>query len=427
VLFFPEQQKTIMAAVPVAGSALIDARVVETITRHMESLRGTIDGGELYGLVSRVLRKHGRLGAITGECLSELHAQLEAYANDAVTLPGMRIRARLIQQHIGAFLPDFDAPSPSVEQARSEEPPRSKEFEDAPIIEELTLSTPATSLPSVEPAGIPLEGVIERPSEQDEHSTSERTEKYQALLRSEKDAWQAIYGTVKDYHKLKQAWMKSLDELARQRDALEEKLLKTSEHMSTLEAERDKLRTDLEKTRAEAARRPRLLPASRASRSTARGSALPRREAFAREVDTEIKRIKRSGSSLALGLIAIEGLERLAEEQGAEACEAVLRCYANEILSNFRAYDRVALYDRDLYAVLFPDTRKEGAHRALEKAHKRATETHVAHEGRSFPLPSFVGVLVLYAAGEDSAAFVARADEALERARASRQTGIVLA
>jgi len=415
-----------MAAVPVAGPAVIDARVVETITRHLESLRGTVEGGELYGLISRVLRKHRRLGNITGECLSELHGQLEAYANDPVTLPGMRIRARLLQQHISPYLPDFDDPSPSPAYASERLPEPPGGFEDAPIIEEVTLGLPAATPPAAEaPNEAPLEGVIERPSEQSEQSTAERTEKYQALLRSEKDAWQAIYGTVKDYHKLKQAWMKSLDELARQRDALEDKLLKTSEHLSVLEAERDKLRTDLEKTRTEAAKRPRLLPTPRASRANGRTGALPRREAFVREVETEIKRIKRSGSSLALGLIAIEGLERVAEEHGAEASEAVLRCYAAEILSNFRAYDRVALYDRDLYAVMFPDTRKDGAQRALEKAHKRATETHVAHEGRSFPLPPFVGVLVLYAAGEDVAAFVARADDALARARESGQTGIV--
>lgn len=419
-----------MAAVAVAGSAVIDTRVVQTITRHMESLRGTVNGDELYGLISRVLRKHGRLGAVTGDCLSELHGQLEAYAADPVTLPSMRIRARLLQQHINPYLPDFDRPSSTAAPTRADGPlAAGMPFEDAAIIEELTAGTPAETPATAGHEGgePPLEGVIERPSEQVEQSASERTEKYQALLRSEKDAWQAIYGTVKDYHKLKQAWMKSLDELARQRDALEEKLVKSSEHLSVLEAERDKLRTDLEKARTEAAKRPRLLPNPRGSRSAARGTALPRREAFAREIETEIKRIKRSGSALALGLIAIEGLDRVAEEHGAEACETVLRCYATEILSNFRAYDRVALYDRDLYAVMFPDTRKEGAQRALEKANKRASETHVAHDGRSFPLPPFIGVLVLYSAGEDPAAFVARADQALAQARENRRTGVVLA
>lgn len=418
-----------MAAVAVPDSALIDPRVMDTITRYMESLRNTIDGGELYGLISRILRKHGRLGAITRECLTELHAQLEAYADDPVTLPSMRIRARLLQQHIGAYLPDFDRvarPPELMREAPRAEPPT---FEDAPIIEETPLAAPApVPAPAVEEAGEPpLEGVLERPSEQTEQAGSERAEKYQALLRSEKDAWAAIYGTVKDYHKLKQAWMKSLDELARQRDALEEKLVKSSEHLSLLEAERDKLRADLERVRAEATRRPRLLPTPRNARGAARNAALPRREAFLREVETEIKRSKRTGSTLALGLIAIEGLERVAEERGAEACEAVLRCYATEILANFRAYDRVALYDRDLYAVMFPDTRKEGAQRALEKAHKRASETHVAHEGRSFPLPPLVGVLVLYAAGEDPVTFLARADAALARAREQDHTGIHLA
>ena len=369
---------------------------MHTITRYLESLKDTHDGDELRGLIQRVLRRHGATHAIPDSaCLIELHRQLQLYADDPITLPNMRIRARLLQQHIAPYLPEADAPSTGESAGNSAAP---------------------------EPALRLVSSAREAPADA---SDGGRTERYRTLQRSEQDAWQAIYGTVKDYQKLKQAWMKSLDELAQQREALEVKLTKTTEELSLLQAEHDRLRSELDKARREPKRiraTPRLLP-----RHSKGLNGLPKRDVFVRNLETEIKRIKRSGAPLALGLIGIERLDAIGEQHGSEASEAALRCYAQEILASFRAYDLVTLYERDQFAVLFPDTRKEGAQRALEKAYKRAAETHVVHNGASFPLPPFAGTLALYSTGEDPGTFLERAQQALEDARRSGNTGVVLA
>jgi GGDEF domain-containing protein len=75
---------------------------------------------------------------------------------------------------------------------------------------------------------------------------------------------------------------------------------------------------------------------------------------------------------------------------------------------------------------MFPDTSKEGARRALEKAYKRAVETHLSYAGKSMPLPPFAGTLVMYSAGEDPAGFLQRAGEALVGARTQGGRGVVL-
>jgi diguanylate cyclase len=372
----------------------VEARAMQTIACHLESLKDIHDGDELRGLILRVLRRYAHAQTPDGACLAELHQQLQRYADDPVVLPNMRIRARLLQQHIAPYLPEpDDAPLGGADHA------------PAPA------ATPITATP--------IDGTAPRAAER---VTAAR---YRMLLRSEQDAWRAIYGTVDDYQKLKQAWTKSLNELAQQREALEHKLVQTTEQLTLLQAQHDRLQAELDKARREttpprAAVSLRLLPCHSAG-------ALPKRDVFVRVLETEIKRIKRSGAPLALGLIGVEQLDVITEQHGAAAGDATLRCYAEEIFASFRAYDLVALYQPDQFAVMFPDTRQDGARRALEKAYKRAAATYVTHADATFPLPPFAGALTSYAAGEDPGALLGRAQQALEHALRDGNTGVVLA
>lgn len=393
---------------------------MQTIARYLETLRERVDGDELHGLIDRTLRRHTRQGPPTIDCLIDLDGQLDAYARDALTLPGMRIRARLLQQHIAPYLYDLKVHPVSRSDATSA---TAGDVEDIVVHDVAEPETP-TRRNGSETA---LEGVLERPSEAQECAAEERAQKHQELLRSEKDAWQAIYGTVKDYQRLKDAWLKSLDELARQRDDLEQKLGETTESLTRLEAEREQLRHQLENSRTGTNKRSRSSLPRLASRLANRQGQLSKREGFVRQVRAEVRRSKRSGTPLALGLIRVENLDAVIEQHGAEAAAAALRCYAEEILSNFRAYDVVAFYNHDQFAVMFPDTVKEGARRALEKAYKRAVETHLNHGGASIPLPPFAGALVTYSPGEDPARFLVRADDALNNARNGHQHGVALA
>ncbi|MEK7759206.1 MAG: GGDEF domain-containing protein, partial [Pseudomonadota bacterium] len=144
---------------------------------------------------------------------------------------------------------------------------------------------------------------------------------------------------------------------------------------------------------------------------------LPNRSAFMRQLNAEIGRARRYGFSLALALIDLDDLKTINDRHGYAAGDAILHAYAREIMSLFRGYDLVARYNDDEFAVLLPNTQKDGAVRAIDKAQKHAAGTFIQFNGQNLPLPSFSSVLTLYSHGEQPDALLKRADEALSHAK----------
>jgi diguanylate cyclase (GGDEF)-like protein len=123
----------------------------------------------------------------------------------------------------------------------------------------------------------------------------------------------------------------------------------------------------------------------------------------------------------------VDNLESVNKRYGRSAGDAVLRCYAGQILAKFRTYDLVARYGDDEFAVLFPNTQKDGAMHALEKARKTAASTFIHQDGKNIPLPSFSSVLTQYSPGEPAATLLQRADETLSQARLAGYNRMVVA
>jgi len=395
----------------------VNPRLMQTILRHMEGLRRSIEGDELYALIARTLRKHGRPGPIGMACFTELYHQLDAYAHDPVSLATTRIKARLLQQHILPCLPEENsivtavAPAPIRLMATDilfRTIPRAQPANDAP--------PPAVTETTVEPA---TQGVLESPAA----ATDDRRDQYETLRRSEQDAWRAIYDAVKDFGSLKKLWASKIDEISQERDQFERKLIETEQHLKTVEASRAGLCVELETAR----RAPRK-PTRRLTRlSRLAAPRLTTRDAFLQQVQAEISRVKRSEGSAALALLGIDDLRAIEQQHGTGTTTAVLDCYAREILSSFRAYDIVGRYDEDAFAVLFPDTHQDGAVRALEKAQKRAGETHVRHDRQRFTLPGFYGVLTIYSPGEEALHWLQRTEASLASARAQDRERLIVA
>lgn len=436
----------------VSETELVEAPSLEIIQRHLQGLRRDPEGRALVDLIHRYLRRDGS-DEIDPANLPALYAALTHYAKNPEYAAASRIKARLIQRHLALYMSDPAADcepvpespvaatsppaTPTVRHGRSDaSPPASRPAVPLPRLELYPGAQPLApvaqadrptgadtgnadpdGLPAItEPMGTPDVAELERLLFGRQASPEQR---YQKLRQSELKAWRAIYGTVKDFAVLKDLWATRLQDIQRDRDTLSQRLGEAQRAMQSLEGEREELRVELEKNRkSPPTRSSRLnITVRNPGRAARKWSSLPKHDVLIRGLESEVERGRRFRSPLSLALIDITALAEISARYGEGADDAVLSCYAGEILASFRTYDLVTRYDRNEFAVLFPNTDQAGALRALEKAQKRAAETHLNVNGKVFPLPVFSSALTIYAAGEEPAALLARAHAALDDLR----------
>ena len=143
---------------------------------------------------------------------------------------------------------------------------------------------------------------------------------------------------------------------------------------------------------------------------------LPKRAYLESQLEAEIGRSKRFGFSIAVALLDLDNFTAINRRYGRDAGDEVLRFYASEVLV-FRKYDIVTRFGNDEFAVMFPNTQKEGALNALEQAQKRAAGLAINFKGASIVLPTFTSVLTLYAPGEQPRKLLQRTVDTLSRVK----------
>jgi len=156
-------------------------------------------------------------------------------------------------------------------------------------------------------------------------------------------------------------------------------------------------------------------------------TALQNREAFIAQLQSEISRVNRYGFSFAIAILDIDDLKSINETYGRDAGDEILRCYARQILSQFRSYDLVARSKNDEFLLMFPNTQKEGAIRAVEKAQKQAANLFINHKDKSIKVPTFTSVLTTYTPGDQPETLLKRTSEALVQAQKKGRGQVVLA
>ena len=116
-------------------------------------------------------------------------------------------------------------------------------------------------------------------------------------------------------------------------------------------------------------------------------SGLFNRHAFEEMLTTEIQRATRHGHQLSLIIFDIDSFKEYNDTWGHPAGDERLRGTAKLIQANQRKYDIAARYGGDEFAIILPNTDKEGAHqfakRLLEAAQNSTTEKPM--DGRGVP------------------------------------------
>lgn len=445
-------------------STSADPSLLQNLKLHLDGLKRTQHGLILYNQIQRGLQKYGHEdGRVELVFVTFLHALLGQYATSPACDPATRVKARLIQQRLTLYLPRnapaIPAPKPVAPPrtaapvaAKPASPPLApaetvKEMKPPPDVEVKPDSAPpaiskpeplpepvvAAAPPAVE-ASAPQTTVEAEPVMYTEPLTPSRQEKIEVLedtlaeqvtesiavdkkfgelLESERETLKTLDSPLGEFNDLKQILVKGLSELIEERQSLIEKLSSAGDYLKAVETDRERLRQELGHARKH----------SMADELTG----LPRRDVFVKQLEAEIGRVKRYGFALAVAVIDVDNLESVNKRYGRTAGDAVLRCYAGQILSKFRTYDLVARYGDDEFAVLFPNTQKDGAMHALEKARKTAASTFIRQDGKNIPLPSFSSVLTQYSPGEPASALLQRADQTLSQARLAGYNRMVVA
>jgi diguanylate cyclase (GGDEF)-like protein len=143
---------------------------------------------------------------------------------------------------------------------------------------------------------------------------------------------------------------------------------------------------------------------------------LPNRRSFDAELARAVERHRRHAAPLCLALLDLDGFKKVNDELGHAAGDEVLQEVARQLRQQLRSIDGCFRVGGDEFALLLPDTAREGAELGVERCCAAIREARLG-DGR-------VGVSagIVEAANESPEGLVQRADEqmyAMKRGRRS--------
>lgn len=209
--------------------------------------------------------------------------------------------------------------------------------------------------------------------------------------------------SISEIDVLRQCLVEDIESLSESHDQMAEKLLETKDYLKMIEVDSRKLSDELARVR--------LLS------MTDELTELPNRRAFLRRLEDEMSRTKRYGADLALVIIDLDYFKAINDKYGHSVGDAMLCCYAEDILTTFRHHDMVARYGGEEFAVVLPNTDVKGAMAALHKVRRQAAEQVCDTNETRVQAPTFSAGLALFVPGESASSFIQRADDALYTAK----------
>ncbi len=412
---------------------------VESASKRMlgllEGLKQTSVGTVIYDQIARLVKEQqGVRERVDHTYVSLMHLLLEAYARDPTADHITRIQASLIKLSGDNAQSSADLAVNSLNekiQRAASEPsqPKANDVEEKisspqAIQPDKTSVTDSAELHfnSIAAKNVSLQterrvnsvyrlhldrkrDEIDKLQEELARSVTEaitQNREFGALLQIELRALQQADDASEIEH-MRQILVGGLEELIQGQRLLNSKLHRTGGFLRLIKADSERLHNELNKVR--------LLSL------TDEFTGLSNRRAFMRRLQDEISRAQRYGLPLALAMLDLDEFKAINDAHGHSAGDAVLRCYATDVLSVLRHHDMVARYGGEEFAILLPNTNRDGAASAINKVKSRVSQIQCEHEGKSLPLPTFSTGIAFYSAGETHTDLIDRADRALYQAK----------
>ena len=232
--------------------------------------------------------------------------------------------------------------------------------------------------------------------------TIEENRQFGSMLDSVSNGLQEAEN-MQDVQVLRKCLLEDVGSLSQTHHTLIDKLSETKSYLRMIETDSRKLSDELARVRMLS--------------MTDELTELPNRRAFMRRLEDEVGRTKRYGFRLVLVMLDLDFFKTINDRFGHAGGDAVLRTYANDVLTVFRQHDMVARYGGEEFAVLLPNTDEHGAQAALNKVRRQVAETRCIHEEDVIEIPTFSAGMTMYVNGDTPANLIQRADDALYTAK----------
>ncbi|WP_269530992.1 diguanylate cyclase [Chitinimonas sp. BJYL2] len=156
---------------------------------------------------------------------------------------------------------------------------------------------------------------------------------------------------------------------------------------------------------------------------------LPNRRTLIPEVEHEIERAHRSGRGFALALIDIDHFKQINDKHGHPRGDAVLVALARHLQASLRNIDIAARIGGEEFAILFPETARDDALRALERIREALAAQDIEAGGQILRITISAGLAHWdeQTAGGNAETLLEQADQRLYAAKRAGRNCVVAA
>jgi diguanylate cyclase (GGDEF)-like protein len=149
---------------------------------------------------------------------------------------------------------------------------------------------------------------------------------------------------------------------------------------------------------------------------------------MAETLEREVHRARRSGSSLGVLMLDIDGFKQQNDAFGHDAGDAILAELAALLQRNLRREDIACRYGGEEFVLVLPDASMENAGRRAEQLRDAVRRMRVPHKDIVLgPVTVSIGVAAFPDHGTDGAALLKAADMALYEAKKAGRDRVTLA